>query len=131
MANELQLDIVTPEAGVFSGPVTQVILPAWEGEEGVLPGHDAKHALLRGGVCTVLSAAGQTRYVIGRGFAEIGGDRVTLLTDSCEAADGIDKAAAGQQKTELAAKLAQADWVSEEANVLRAELEVAEARTQA
>ena len=131
MANELQLDIVTPEAGVFSGSVTQVILPAWEGEEGVLPGHDAKLALLRGGVCTVLSAAGQTRYVIGRGFAEIGGDRVTLLTDSCEVADGIDKAAAGQQRTELAAKLAQADWVSEEANVLRAELEVAEARTQA
>ena len=125
------IDIVTPEAGVFSGPVTQVILPAWEGEEGVLPGHDAKLALLRGGVCTVYSAQGQTRYAIGRGFAEIGGDRVTLLTDSCEAADAIDKAAASQDKSDLTAELAKADWVSEEANALRAALEVAEARTQA
>ena len=130
MATELQLDIVTPSAQVFSGMVTQVIIPAWAGQEGIYPEHDSKLALLRGGVCTVFSAEGEIHYAVGRGFAEIGATRVTLLTDSCEIAVDVDKATAANDKTDLATKLAAADWTSEEAEVLRASLEVAEARIQ-
>jgi F-type H+-transporting ATPase subunit epsilon len=131
MATELQLEIVTPESLAFSGMVTQVILPAWDGQEGVYPEHDAKLALLRGGVCTVFTAEGQVHYAVGRGFAEIGGSHVTLLTDSCELAADIDKAQAAAEKTEATASLAAADWTSEQAEALRARIEVAEARTQA
>ena len=131
MASVIQLEIVTPLKRAFSGPVLQVILPAWAGEEGALPDHDDKLALLRGGVCTVITAEGETRYAVGRGFAEMGDDHVTLLTDSCELAADIDKADANSDKAEIVAKLAQVDWTSEEANGLRAELEVANARIEA
>ena len=131
MANAIHLEIVTPLKNAFSGDVLQVILPAWEGEEGVLPDHDDKLTLMRGGVCTVITAEGEQKFAIGRGFAEMGDDHVTILTDSCEAAGDIDKADAKSDFAEIEGKLNKIDWVSEEANALRAELEVAQARLDA
>jgi len=128
MATELQLDIVTPMKSAFSGTVRQVILPAWEGEEGALPDHDTELALLRGGVCTVISEQGEQRWAVGRGFAEISGTAVTLLTDSAELQDEVDKAAARTDYTQAEQELASADWTSEQANLLRAAMEVAQAR---
>ena len=131
MATQLHVEIVTPLSSAFSGKALQVILPAWEGQEGVLPDHDDKLTLLRGGVCTVITPEGERKFAIGRGFAEMGGDHVTLLTDSCEDASKIDKADAQAGYADIEAKLARADWVSEEANGLRAALEVAQARLDA
>lgn len=131
MATEIQLEIVTPMSSAFSGKVLQVILPEWEGQEGIYPDHDAKLALLRGGVCTVITTDGETHYAIGRGFVEVGADRVTVLTDSCDIASSIDKASAQRDLAELEGQLAQVDWVSEDANVLRTRIEVERARVEA
>lgn len=128
MASTLQLDIVTPEKNAFSGPATQVTLPAWQGQLGVLPEHDHLLALLRGGVAIVQTDAGETRWVMGRGFAEIGPDRVTVLTDSCERADTIDKATAAAQLDALQRELDNANLHEEQARNLEARLEVARAR---
>jgi F-type H+-transporting ATPase subunit epsilon len=99
MADQLQIDIVTPQASVYSGPASEVILPAWEGAMGVYPQHDALLALLRAGPCAVTTPQGTKLYVIGRGFADIGPDRVTLLTDSCTDAEAVDQ---DRARTELA-----------------------------
>lgn len=131
MANEIQLDIVTPLKGIFSGKVLQVVLPAWAGEEGVLPDHDDKLALVRGGVCTVYLPGSERRFAIGRGFAEMGDDHVTLLTDSCEESTVIQRDAARKELQDAEAELARVDWTSEEANTLRARIEVAQARLDA
>lgn len=131
MANQLHVEIVTPMRNAFSGEAMQVILPAWDGEEGVLPDHDDKLTLLRGGVCILITAEGEKKFAIGRGFAEMGDDHVTLLTDSCVAAGSIDKAEAKANLAEIEGKLAKVDWVSEEANGLRAAIEVAQARIDA
>jgi len=101
---QLQLDIVTPSASVYSGPASEVIVPAWEGEMGVYPQHDALLALLRAGVCTVATPEGTTRYVVGRGFADIGPTTVTLLTDSCQVAADVDKEQAQADLAEAVAK---------------------------
>ena len=131
MATEFQLDIVTPMRGVFSGKVLQVVLPEWDGQEGVLPEHDAKLAVLRGGVCSVYTVDGETRYAIGQGFVEVDADRVTVLTEVCQAAGSIDKSAAQADLRDLEAQLAQVDWTSEEANGIRNRIEVAQARIEA
>lgn len=90
----LNVDIVTPERVVFSGPANEVRAPGVHGEFGILPDHALFLSLLRAGVVTVSAAGGTQRFVVGRGFAEAGPDRLVVLTDSCEAADGIDKGAA-------------------------------------
>ncbi len=105
----LQVDIVTPEASAFSGEASEVILPAWEGQLGVYPGHDALLSLLRAGRCVVTSPQGVRRYVVGRGFAEIGPDHVTILTDRFEPLEGVDK------------KQAQADLEAAEKELLETE----------
>jgi len=131
MATELQLNIVTPEKEVFSGKILSITLSAWDGQEGVYPDHDSKLALLRAGVTIVATTEGDQRWVTGRGFAEMDGDHVTLLTDSCEDAADVDKGAADADLKEAEAALAKVDWVSEEAETLRVRQELALARLSA
>lgn len=97
MATSLSVHIVTPERKVFSGSASEVVLPAWEGETGVLPDHDPLLALLRAGTCTVASTEGAKVWVVGRGFAEIGPDAVTILTSTAVAPKDIDRAKAQKE----------------------------------
>ena len=127
----LQLDIVTPSASAFSGEVSEVVLPAWEGQMGVYPQHDSLLALLRAGVCRVSAADGVHTYVIGRGFADIGPTNVTLLTDSCELASEVDKAEAATELAEAEKALAAAAFGSEAQNQAQVALELARARLDA
>lgn len=92
----LHVEIVTPEKSVYSGSASEVLIPAWEGQLGVLPDHDALLSLLKCGLAVVSTADGVKTWVIGRGFADIGGDHVTVLTDRAEPIDSIDKDAAKQ-----------------------------------
>jgi len=131
MATELQLNIVTPEREVFSGKILSITLAAWEGQEGVYPDHDSKLALLRAGVTSVITTEGEKRWVTGRGFAEMDGDHVTLLTDSCEDVATVDKTSAEAERKDAEAALAKVDWVSEEAETLRVRQELALARLSA
>ena len=131
MATELQLNIVTPERETFSGKVLSITVSAWGGQEGVYPDHDSKLALLRAGITIVTTTDGDKRWVTGRGFAEMDGDHVTLLTDSCEEASSVDKGAAETDLREAEAALATVDWVSEEAESLRVRQELALARLSA
>ena len=78
---DLDVHIVTPEREVYHGPATSIRVPGWEGEFDVLPGHDMFLALVKGGVLAVAAPGGAQKYVIGRGFAEVGDDKVVVLVD--------------------------------------------------
>ena len=85
----VELDIVSPEKLLLSRAVEMVVLPAYEGEMGVLVGHAPMIVLLRGGVIRLYDG-GTVReqlYVSG-GFAEITQERVTVLaTEATPLAD--------------------------------------------
>ena len=83
------------------------------GEMGVYPDHDALLALLRAGSCSVTDSSGVHRFVVGRGFVDIGPARVTILTDSCVKVSEVDKAKAGKDLAEAEHELATADAQSE------------------
>lgn len=86
----LHVEIVTPTRAVYSGEASEVVLPAWEGELGVYADHDPLLTLLRAGRAIVIGPEGTTEYIVGRGFAEIGADHVTMLTDSCQLISDVD-----------------------------------------
>ena len=90
----LTVEIVTPEASIFSGRAKEVLLPAWEGELGVLPDHDALLTLVKAGRAVVYTTEGTRHWIIGRGFADLGQDHVTLLTDRAVPIEQVDKAEA-------------------------------------
>jgi len=91
---DLQVDIVTPQKLIYSGTASEVRAPGWEGQFDVLPGHSLFLALLHGGVLEMVTPEGPKRFVVGRGFAEAGPDRVTILTDRCLSPEDVDKAEA-------------------------------------
>lgn len=77
-----QLEFVSPEKLLLSRPVEMAVLPAAEGEMGVLPGHAPMIVALRGGVITVREGGQETeKLFVAGGFAEITPTRVTILAD--------------------------------------------------
>ena len=90
----LKLEIITPAAKIFEGDVDSVLLPAVEGEMGILPRHEALVTELQAGELQLVQK-GQTQvFAIGEGFAEITGDSVGVLTDGAVIEKEIDEQAA-------------------------------------
>jgi F-type H+-transporting ATPase subunit epsilon len=97
----------------------------------VLPGHANLLALLRGGVCVVVTDRGEQRFVVGRGFCEAGPERVTLLTDVAEPVESVDRAAAERDIAQLEQAMTGLDLDSAEFKLNEERLEVARARLTA
>jgi F-type H+-transporting ATPase subunit epsilon len=101
----LELTIVTPEGEVFSEAVDRVVFPGSEGDFGVLEGHERFLTPLKVGAVEILQR-GETRVAaIAGGFADVGGERVVALVESCELAEEIDvpraEAARARARAEL------------------------------
>lgn len=99
---KLQLEIVTPEAKVFSEEVDMVVLPGVEGELGVLPLHVPLMTRLLPGEVRITQGQKQVELVVGNGFIEVLPDRVCILTDMALADSEVD-----EQTAEEAIKRAQ------------------------
>ncbi|MCX8132366.1 MAG: F0F1 ATP synthase subunit epsilon [Roseococcus sp.] len=90
-----QLELVSPERLLLSRPVEMVVIPAAEGEMGVLPGHAPMIVALRGGVISVREGGQETeRLFVAGGFAEIGPERVTILADEATPVAELSRAEA-------------------------------------
>jgi F-type H+-transporting ATPase subunit epsilon len=86
----LRLDVVTPAGVAVRKDVDQVEAPSVDGEFGVLPGHLPLLAALRAGVVRYRSEGKTFVLAVGAGFAEAGGDAMTILTDRCLDAKDVD-----------------------------------------
>ncbi len=101
----LLLEIVTPEARVYSQTVASVVLPAVEGDMGILPGHIPVLTALNAGELEVVEENGGREFLaIDRGFAEVLGDKVSVLTEGAINVEEIDLGAveAAQARAEKA-----------------------------
>ena len=87
----LTLEIVTPEARVYSDTIDSVVIPTVEGEIGILPGHIPLLTQVADGELRVTKGGTTTYLVIGGGFAEIDGDRVSVLAERAIAEEQIDE----------------------------------------
>jgi len=78
----IALEIVSPERLLLSRPVDMVVIPASEGDMGVLEGHSPTMVMLRGGVIDLYENDTVTdwMYVAG-GFAEVTPERCTVLAN--------------------------------------------------
>jgi F-type H+-transporting ATPase subunit epsilon len=90
----LRLEIVTPDARAYSDDVEMVVLPAVEGEMGVLPMHVPVMTQINAGELVVTKDGQQVHLAVGEGFVEITGDRVNVLTDMAIEEKAIDESAA-------------------------------------
>jgi len=124
----IQVDIVSAEGEIFSGDANMVYAPARMGEVGIAPRHAPLLTALKPGEVRVEDPEGKEHffYITG-GMLEIQPHLVTVLADTALRGDQLDEAAAlqAQQEAEEALK-----GVSEETDLARAQMELAEARAR-
>jgi F-type H+-transporting ATPase subunit epsilon len=129
MAGTLKLQVVTPERKIVEAEADEVELPGSEGYLGILPGHTPLITLLKAGVLSFRRAGRSEAFAVSSGFAEIAGDRVSVLADLAEAGGEIDAAAAERERAKAEEEMKTAGIDTLEA--IRARFELAEARLSA
>ena len=91
MAGKLRLVVVTPEGKTFDSDVEQVVMPGVEGQLGILPGHVPLLTAIQPGEVDLRAGSRGDELAVGGGFAEVTGDRVTILTDMAVKPEDIDE----------------------------------------
>src|SRR5262245_11608253 len=117
MANTLKLEVVTPEAKIYSEDVEMVTLPGSEGEMGVYPMHVPLMTQVNAGELVVRKNGQDHFLAVGEGFVEITGDRIAVLTDMAMKADDIDESKAEEARKRAEARLAEKLGSEEQATV--------------
>lgn len=105
MANTIKLEIVTPQATVYSEDVDMVTVPGIEGQMGILPHHVRLMTQLVPGEM-IVRKNGQVRFLaVGEGLIEVTSDRVSIVTDMAVATENIDEAKVEEARQRAAARL--------------------------
>ena len=98
-ANRLfQVEIITPERVFYTGEASMIEFTTTEGDIGVYKHHIPLTAVLSPGIVTITENNGAKKAAVHSGFAEILGDKVTLLAEIAEWPDEIDKNRAEEAK---------------------------------
>jgi F-type H+-transporting ATPase subunit epsilon len=103
MAEQLHLEIVTPERRLLSEQVNSVTVPGRGGELGILPGHAALISDLQAGVLSYSEDGTTFQLLVSGGFVEVNDDKVSVLAEVAERPEEID-AERARRARELAEK---------------------------
>ena len=124
----LNLILVTHAEKLLEVECADVGLPGRLGDLGILPGHTALISTLRPGELSYQPSGGGPRRFVATapGFCEVSDDTVTVLTETAEAAEDIDRAAAASDRDRLAAEFGGATF--EDQSGLKDRLDTAQAR---
>ena len=90
--NAVQFELVSPEKLLLSEEVEMVVVPGAEGDFGVLPGHTPVISSVRPGIIHIFEGgAVKSRIFVAGGFAEVTGERCTVLAEEAVPLDEIDR----------------------------------------
>ncbi|MBN1363563.1 MAG: F0F1 ATP synthase subunit epsilon [Syntrophaceae bacterium] len=128
MADDLMLEIVTPGKMTFAGKIEEVTIPGTEGEFGVLRGHELFLTSVDIGELSFLKDGKRSYYAVNTGYAEVTFSKVTILIETAERSDHIDKERALKAKDNAENRLAQMSKDDAEYEIMRAALARALAR---
>lgn len=129
MPKTITVELITPEKVALTEPADSVVLPALEGEMGVLPGHEPFLVQLNAGEVRVRRGAELKSFAVSGGFAEILGDKVSVFAETAEMATEIDAERARQalERAKADSQQAQGDPLTlaqAEASLRRAQVRV-------
>lgn len=97
MADTVAFELVSPEKLLLSQDVEMVVLPAAEGDLGVLPGHSPVISTVRPGTISVFKGGNvEQRIFVAGGFMEVTKERCTVLAEDVMNVSDIDITAAKQ-----------------------------------
>ena len=83
MSEEFKIEIVNPEKSFLSKEdVTEVVVPAFEGEMGILKDHISIISFLKPGIITIYAKSGEEKFYIEDGIVEFKNNNLSVLTSS-------------------------------------------------
>ena len=92
MSVEFKIEIVNPDKSFLSKEdVTEVIVPAFEGEMGILKDHISIISFLKPGIITIYSKSGEEKYYVEDGIIEFKNNNLSVLTSSILNLQEIEK----------------------------------------
>ena len=92
MSEEFKIEIVNPEKSFLSKEdVTEVVVPAFEGEMGILKDHISIISFLKPGIIKILSKSGDENYYVEDGIVEFKNNNLSILTSSIFNLTDLDK----------------------------------------
>ena len=130
MAEQIQLEVVTPERRVLSEAVDSVQVPGQNGELGILPGHTPLISQLQTGVLSYVQGGTTQRLHVSGGFVEVNADRVSVLAEIAERPEEIDAARARLAREHAEKALSSFSGTEEDFETARARLERSVTRLQ-
>jgi F-type H+-transporting ATPase subunit epsilon len=116
----MKIEIVTPEKVAYSQDANQVTIPTPNGEITILPNHVPLITQLLAGELTVKKGDQYSVLASGGGFAEINGEKVSVVTDLAQSPDEIDERAAEEARKRAEVALSERERLSEEEFALTA-----------
>ena len=92
MSEEFKIEIVNPEKSFLSKEdITEVVVPAYEGEMGILKDHISIISFLKPGIIKIFSKSGEENYYVEDGIVEFKNNNLSVLTSSIFNIKDIDK----------------------------------------
>jgi len=92
MSEEFKIEIVNPEKSfLVKEDVSEVVVPAFEGEMGILKDHISIISFLKPGVIKILSKSGDENYYVEDGIVEFKNNNLSILTSSIFNLTDLDK----------------------------------------
>tara|TARA_B100000902_G_C26831806_1_gene679052 strand:- start:71 stop:463 length:393 start_codon:yes stop_codon:yes gene_type:complete len=92
MSEEFKIEIVNPEKSYLrKEDVTEVVIPAFEGEMGILKDHISIISFLKPGIIKVYAKSGEENYYIEDGIVEFKNNDLSVLTSSIFNLKNLDK----------------------------------------
>ena len=83
MSEEFKLEVVNPEKSfLLKDDVTEVVVPAFEGEMGILKDHISIISFLKPGIIKIYSKLGEEKYYVEDGIIEFKNNNLSILTSS-------------------------------------------------
>src|ERR1051325_5758391 len=102
---KLRITIITPARSIFDEDAASLVVPAFDGELGVLPGHAAMLALLGSGPLRIKREDGsQVNLAIRGGFLQVKENAASILTPECAKVEELDAKALNDEAAKLKAE---------------------------
>ena len=106
LPTQFRLTVVTRERKIVETDAVEAVLPASDGEIGILPGHTPLLASLKVGIMRYRTNGEGQSLVLSWGFAEVLPERVIVMAETARLAQEIDPVAAEAERVEAEKELA-------------------------
>ena len=125
MSEEYSVEIVNPEKSFLSkNDVTEVVVPAFEGEIGILKDHISIISFLKPGIIKIFSKSGEESFYVNDGIIEFKDNNLSILTSLILNLKDIDKEKISEIQKSAEEKLNKSDINDQEKYLLDQKLEV-------